>query len=245
MKREVIRIKLENLRNEAHVSYNTAFGAMVDKYTPETLNINALYGEYKTAFADEIAALDIVRKSALTDAIDQQDSIRDSIFRGMADAIKSALNHFNAEKREAARKLNVVFDNYGNIAAKTLDQETAAITDLLRELNSPDNAALLTLLGLGDWAQQLDTENTKFEQMMLERYAETSQRPTVKMRDARQKTDKYLRAIFDRLEALALLNGTDGYENFIKELNALTERYKQIAAQEKGLRNSKTETAVK
>ena len=76
---------------------------------------------------------------------------------------------------------------------------------------------------------------------MLDRYTETSQRPTVRMRDARGNVDKCLRQILDRIEALALVNGIDAYEAFIKELNAVSERYKNIMAQEKGDRKEKTE----
>jgi hypothetical protein len=241
MEKQFKRLDFNHLRNEAHVAYNNTFSALVDKYTPNALGISTQYNEYKTLFADEVSALDIVRKSELTTEIHEQDHIRDGIFRGLADAVKSALNHFNAEKRSAARRLEVIFENYGNIAAKTLDQETAAINDLLRELDSQSNAPLVTLLGLGDWVSQLEAENAKFEQLMLDRYTETSQRPTVRMHDARQKVDKCLRAILDRIEALALINGTDAYESFIKELNAVSERYKNILAQEKGERKNKRE----
>ncbi|MDR1198578.1 MAG: DUF6261 family protein [Prevotellaceae bacterium] len=236
MKKEIIRVRFENLRNESHVEYNSTFRKLVAKYTPETLGIKALYDEYETLFADEESALDIVRKSELTVEIHEQDSIRDGIFRGMSDAVKSALNHFNAEKRAAARKIEVIFANYGNIAVKTLDQETAAINDILRELRTPDNAPKVTLLGLGEWVSQLETENDRFDRLMLDRYYETAQRPALRMRDTRLKVDTCIRQIFDRIEALALVNGADAYEGFMRDMNAVSERYKNIMAQEKGAR---------
>jgi hypothetical protein len=79
-----------------------------------------------------------------------------------ADAVKSGLNHFDPAKREAARRIEIVLDNYGNIAAKALDQETAAIDDLLRELRSGDYPALVDSLALADWLVQLDVENRTF-----------------------------------------------------------------------------------
>jgi hypothetical protein len=235
----ITRLNYVALRNEVHVEYNNTFCTLVKKYTPAALDITALYDAYKPLFDDEVSALDIVRKSELTAEIHEQDSVRDGIFRGLADAVKSALNHFDADKRTAAQKLQVVFENYGNISAKTLDQETAAIQDLLRELNSPSHAPSVNLLALGDWASHLEIENNKFEQLMLERYTETSERPTVRMRDARLKTDRMLRTILDRIEALILINGSDAYESFVRELNAVTERYKHILAQNKGERKPK------
>jgi hypothetical protein len=243
METTIKRLDFKTLRNEAHVEYNNTFSALVEKYTSEALNIKELYDGYKPLFADEVSSLDTVRKSALTVEIDEQDNVRDGIFRGLAEAVKSALNHFKAEKRVAARKLEVIFANYGNIAAKTLDQETAAIDDLLRELDSGSSKPLVELLGLADWLDQLEAENNRFKQLMLDRYAETSQRPTVRMRDARAMVDKCLRQIFDRIDALAMVNGIAAFESFIKELNAVNERYKQILAQEKGARKDKAETA--
>ncbi|MDR1553515.1 MAG: DUF6261 family protein [Prevotellaceae bacterium] len=242
MKKNIIRVRFEYLRNEVHVAYNNTFSALVDKYTPEALGISTQYNEYQRLFADEVSVLDVIRKSELTTEIDEQDHVRDKIFRGFADAVKSALNHFNAEKRKAANRLEVIFENYGNIAAKTLDQETVAIQDIIRELRSNDNAPLITLLALGDWVSQLEVENNRFEQLMLDRYTETSQRPALRMRDVRNTVDKCLRQILDRIEALSLVNGAAAYESFISELNTVSERYKNILAQEKGERKSKPET---
>jgi len=54
-------------------------------------------------------------KSAITSDIQAVDHVRDLTFRGMADAAKSALNHFNSEKNaDFIRKWNVVIDKYKN-----------------------------------------------------------------------------------------------------------------------------------
>ncbi|MDR2910270.1 MAG: DUF6261 family protein [Bacteroidales bacterium] len=42
--------------------------------------------------------------------------------------------HFTESVRTAARRLQIVFDTYGNVAAKTLNEETSAITNLIQEL---------------------------------------------------------------------------------------------------------------
>ncbi|GHT25235.1 hypothetical protein FACS189430_11550 [Bacteroidia bacterium] len=235
----IIRIHLTSLRNEAHVELNETFAALVAKYNAETLDIAALFGQYQPLLADELSVLDLVRKSGLTGDIDEQDHRRDSVFRGFADAVKNACRHFDSAKREAANRVEMVFAHYGNIAVKTLDQETAAIDDLLRELDAAHSAAIATL-NLGDWALQLNAENSRFKELMAARYEETAQRPTIRMKSARTAVDNALRDIFDRVEALALVNGVAASEPFIKELNAVMERYKNILAQEKGRRNGET-----
>jgi capsule polysaccharide export protein KpsE/RkpR len=91
---------------------------------------------------------------------------------------------------------------------------------------------------LNDWLTQLDTENQKFKALMSERYTEASQRLATRMKAARAETDKALRTIFGQIEALALVNGIAAYEAFIREVNAVLERYKNILAQEKGRRKA-------
>ncbi|MDR2383039.1 MAG: DUF6261 family protein [Prevotellaceae bacterium] len=232
----IIRVNYENLQNEVHVEYNETIEGIVAKFNPHMLGIAPQYDAYKTALVVEIDALDLIYKSEYTSEISAQDHVRDGIFRGLTDSVKSALNHFHADKRKAAEKVNIAFEHYGNIAAKTFDQETAAIDDLLRELN--DNyAAEILLLSLSDWLMQLDFENRTFKQLMSERYAKNAQqRHATSMKPARSETDKALRSLLNMLEALVMVNGVANYEALINELNAVSERYKNQLAQAAGRR---------
>ena len=235
MKRIFIRFNYTDLRNEVHVEYNENVDGIVVKFNPQTLEISPQYSTYKTALNTEVGLLDFIYKSEYTDEINAQDHVRDDIFRGFDNAVKSAETHFNADKRKAAQKIRIVLGHYNNIAAKTFDEETAAIDDLQRELNG-NHAADVQLLGLADWLTQLDLENQKFKTLMSERYAETAKRPHTRMKDARFETDRALRAMLDMVEALAAVNGIEMYQPFINELNAVSERYKNQLAQAAGRR---------
>jgi enamine deaminase RidA (YjgF/YER057c/UK114 family) len=238
----IIRFRYENLRNEAHVEFNGTFSALVEKYGAATLGISPLFDVYRPIYAEEVALLDTIRKSGYTAELDAQDHVRDGIYRGFTDAIKSALNHFDAAKREAAHRLSAVFDHYGNIASRSYDEETAAIDDLLRELATGANATALSTLALNDWAAQLHAENRAFDALIRARYSETATRPTTRMRTARIATDTALRAILYHMEALVTVNGETAYAPFINELNAVSDRYKNILAQQAGQRKAKTKT---
>jgi hypothetical protein len=235
MKNLIIRFRLENLRNETHVEYNETVDGLVLKYNPQTLGISVQYGAYKSALEVEVSVLDVVRKSEYTIEINAQDHVRDGIFRGFADAVQSVCRHFNPDKRKSAGKISVALEQYGNIAAKTFDQESAAIDDLLRELNDRHSDDV-TLLGLSEWTKQLDTENQTFKQLMSERYTEAAQRPATRMKSARAETDKTLRTMLDMVDALARVNGDAAYLPFINELNAVSARYRNQLAQTAGRR---------
>jgi hypothetical protein len=235
MKRFFIRFNYTGLRNEVHVEYGETVDGIVVKHNPQMLGISPQYDTFKTSLNTEVGVLDVIMKSEYTGEISAQDAVRDGIFRGFDNAVKSAENHFNADKRRAAERIRVVLDHYGNIAVKAFDQETAAIDDLLRELNA-NYAADMQLLSLTDWLTQLDAENQKFKTLMSERYAETARRPRTRMKAARIETDRSLRAILDMVEALAAVNGAEPYQPFIDELNAVSERYKNLLAQASGKR---------
>jgi hypothetical protein len=234
-KRLIIHLSYENLRNEVHVEYNETVDSIVVKHNPHVLGISLQYNAFKTSLNAEIGVLDVINKSEYTGEISVQDHVRDSIFRGFDDAVKSAENHFNADKRKAAERIRVVLDHYGNIAAKAFDQETATIDDLERELHG-NYSADMRLLALTDWLTQLNIENQKFKTLMSERYAETAKRPATRMKTARNDTDKALRAMLNMVEALVTVNGVEMYQSFVNELNAVSERYKNQLAQAAGRR---------
>jgi hypothetical protein len=234
MKTIIVRFSYENLRNEAHVECHESVDNVLVKHDPALLGIAPQYDEYKSKLGVEFSVLDAIFKSEHTAALEEQDHKRDRLFRGFGDAVKSSLNHFAPAKQDAARKVQAILEHYGNIAAKPLDQETAALDDLLRELATPNHAALLATLNLEDWPVELNTENQAFKTLMQERYAETAQRPTTRMKSARAAVDKTFREMIDRIEALVMVNGAASYEAFIRELNAVLERYKNMLAQRQG-----------
>jgi len=236
MNKTIIRFRYENLRNEAHVEFHTNLNLLMTRFGAQALGIAAQYAVYKPLLDEEVSVLDIIRKSELTGELEEKDLERDHLFRGFADTVKGYLNHFDESRRTAARKLEVVLEHYGNITAKSYDEETAAIEDLYRELLKPENAGQITLLGLGEWLGQLVQANRNFEAMMMARYDESAQRPTIRMKNVRAEVDKVFRSIIDLLEALVCVNGADTNKAFIVEVNVIMERYKNILAQEAGRR---------
>lgn len=233
----ITRFRYENLRNESHVEFHTTVNTLFGNFGPAALGIDALYAVYLPLFNQEVEALDIIRRSELTTEISEKDHERDSLYRGFADNVKSQLHHFDPTRREAARKVEVILEHYGNIATKSLDEETAAIEDLYRELLKQENYPQVITLGLGPWMEELVQVSRALEQLMLARYDEAAKRPDIRMQSIRTELDKVFRSILDLLEALVRVNGPDTNKAFLAELNVVMERYKDILAQEAGRRH--------
>jgi hypothetical protein len=233
----IIRFRYEHLRNESHVEFHTTVNTLFGRFGPTALGIDTLYAVYAPLLTEEIQALDIIRRSELTTEIAEQDRKRDTIYRGFADNVKSQLQHYDHTKREAARKVEVILEHYGNIAAKSLDAETAAIEDLYNELLKQGNYEQVITLGLGPWMEELIQASRRLQQLMIQRYDEAALRPDVHMQRIRKEVDSSFRSILDLLEALVRVNGPDTNKAFLTELNVVMERYKDILAQEAGRRH--------
>jgi hypothetical protein len=244
MESKIIRLRYEYLRNEPHVAYHESVVALFGTFTPASLNIQPQYNAYASAYEKEVSALDIIRRSELTAEIEEQDRKRDLVYRGFVDTVKGAIKHFDAQKRTAALKVENVIAHYGNIGTKTLDGETAAIDDLFRELTMNYKAEIYAI-DVVEWLEQLRVANAEFKTLVADRYAETAARPDVQMKAARKDVDAAFRALLNQIDALVLVNGSANYDAFIAALNAISERYKNILAQEAGMRKKDKENSEK
>ena len=234
-------ISLSRMKNEVHVQFNESVNSLLLETGIDTLNIEPLYALYRKALDNELDALDIIRKSELTAQIMEQDHLRDSIFRGFSDIIKGQRNHFDHDVRSNAEILWHVFTHYGNVSHKQIDAETAAINDLLRELQRTDCAEALKKLNLNDWAEKLKQENDMFHKLMMERYGEIKEKTTCRMRSARIETDNYYRSITSWMENSVTIGKMSRDSSFIIELNAIISHFKNILTHAP-VRKPKTET---
>jgi hypothetical protein len=227
------KINLSNLHNEEHFQFHTEFKDSLTKELAETLQISEAFATFLIIYLQEKEALQVIRKSANTQQLADADKDRDIIFRGLVDAIKSGQNHFDENKRAAANRLMIVLDQYGNIARKPYNEETAAINKLEVEA-STNYAADVTMLNISDWFTELGSRNKKFDTLMKSRYSEEAVKTLNRMRGVRIEIDNVYRSITSRLDALMLINGTTKYEAFVRELNARVDKYNNIIAQRKG-----------
>lgn len=234
---EILSIHLNNLRNEEHFKFHTDFVVLVTRYAPAAIGIETLFSQFQITYRKEEAALNIIRKSAVTDDLAVADALRDATFSGLATAVKAATNHFKPEVKAAAQRAQVLFDNYGNVSTKPYDQETAAISDLLTQIGDTYNSDM-DILGLLEWSDTLSAQNEAFDQLKKKRYTEESIKPLSKMKEVRIETDAAYKAIVKRIHALIEINGEKAYHSFVAELNQYITSYNNLTAQRQG-RNAK------
>ncbi|MDR2680909.1 MAG: DUF6261 family protein, partial [Tannerella sp.] len=160
--------------------------------------------------------------------ISAADSRLDGIVTGFGEIIRGALHHFNPHVADAALSLQNLFKTYGNIARKNYDEELAAVTNLLQDLEGAYADRVMLITGLSEWVKELGTASRELADLLALRNTETAEKPQVRMVNVRREIDPVYRNFVARIEALSLIEGESDYIAFINELNALVERFNHI-----------------
>lgn len=226
-------IRLKDLRNEEHAEFFNVVKGKLSNYGAAWLVLIPLLTEFDVRYNKETQALELIRKSAKTEAINHADETRDITFRGMVYSNLSACCHFIPATREAGLRLQVVFDHYGNLAAKSLDFESSSIRNLLEELTT-NHAADMALTGLAVWATQLELDNNAVVALMEDRNLEAAGKTPLRMKEVRLEVDEVYQAIVNMINSMMFGDAPSEYDAFVSELNIHIDRYALKIAQRKG-----------
>ena len=224
-------ITLIRLRNDANFQFHTEFKELVEKLTPEALKIKPLFDAYLPLYEKVDLALKKINKSAITEKIQNADRARDNIWKGLTETNTTALRHFDEEVREAAKRLKIVFDTYGNIAKKTFNEQTSATYNILQDLESSKYASDVARVGLGQWVSELKARNNAFAVLVRDRVDEGSVKVDIVLKKARTQLDEAYYTIAERINALAVVEGSASYEPFIRKHNLSISKYALLAMQ--------------
>lgn len=222
-----------HLRNNEHVQFQSRFRDLVTLFMASLVKIDALFNLYLQLFLKEDEAFDVIRKSDFAQQIEDADDLRDNTFRGMGKSMESSHKHFRAEVRQAAARLQVVFDFYGDLANEPQDGETSDVNKFLGDLTGKYAADVATV-GLTEWVTELKANNDAFDQLKKSRTTEAATRTHLKMKMERAYVDVAYLDIIQQINALMLVEGEANYVSFVNELNSLIDEYSNTMAIRKG-----------
>jgi len=237
---KISNLNLHSQRNAGHYQFQSDFNDLVIEYTPQTLGIVEAYATYQPLLQDEAIAFMAISKSATTGQIVDADSVRDKTLRGTIDLARTALNHFDGKVHSDAKIVNVIIDQYGNLAPKPYDEETGLITNLIKDLRVKAPAEIVTV-GIVPWLIALEAQNETFNTLEKSRNSEEANRTELRMKNVRLEVDAAYRKMVERINALMVVNGEAPYSDFVKMLNARIVRANDAIALSKG-RSDKPDT---
>lgn len=236
---EIAKISMKSLRNDEHQQLCSDVRVIALEANPETLRFKSKFDVFDGCCALELEALKKVTRSVYTPQIQEEDNNRDEMFRGLTGANLAATRHYTPTIRDAAVRLQIVFDTYGNITKKPVAEQTSAVTSLVSEL-SGKHAEDVETVGLKGWVDELSKRNEIVSGLMRDRYNETAGQTDLVMRYVRQETDNSFHKMMRRIDALAEVMEEDEpetlekIENLIRRLNAAIGRANDILAARQG-----------
>lgn len=223
---EINSIYLQRLQNNEHFQFMTDVNTLIITHNAELLGIQAVYPKFQQTLENEDLHMRIENGSLKTLTLKDEDQVRDATYsaaRGRTAA--TLLSPFETE-RESARALMRCFDLYGSIRQMSYNAESAALTNLVNDLKSEQNAGYLLSVGIGPWVDELETQNNSFIALMDARNKEYAGRETGDVRGARLLIDQAYVDLVDRINAMILLDiASEQVEPFVKELNQKIQYY--------------------
>lgn len=144
-----------------------------------------------------------------------------------------------AREVEAAELLKRVFDLYGNVRKISLIEESAALNNLIEDLEKEENAALCTIIGFTRWVTLLKEQNAEVQTLMLERRAEGAHKQSGDVKAAREVMDPIYEKMVSRLNALVELEmASPEIEEFVILLNKQIKDFEDMLATRQGQRDN-------
>jgi hypothetical protein len=226
-----------------HLQFTTDAENFFAKLDTQKFNIAPQLDIFHLELVQEGECYKIVRKSDFSELKEALDGERDTTVLGVRDAIRMSLRHFKPEIKEAAKRVNIVYDTYNRpvpITKQSYDIETASIDSFLADLNR-DYIVDIEILGLSEWVAELSRLNAKFRELTEATNKQKAQKANLHMAQARKKVDLALKNIIKLIEADMIRNPEINYDEFITEWNTLVKHYNDIWAQHLGRIKAKKE----
>jgi 3-methyladenine DNA glycosylase AlkD len=217
--KKIITIVFSYLRGEAHYQFLNLYNLLLIEFPAIKNLVSVFYDEFAGLLAQEKQIVDAQKSSDYTQQIADADHRDDRLITGIRETVSAALHHFDPAVVTAAQSLWLRLKTFGEIQAKSYEEEAAAINILTDDLRSAEYASKVELLGLTPWVNELVEAVAGFEELLNLRNIENAAKPKQRLRDTRKQIETVYRNMINHINAAAILDTTDTYTEFINRLN--------------------------
>jgi len=223
-------IHFPKLRNEEHYQFHNEFDKLIENTLDENMLIKShVYITYHFLLIDIGVDLDSIKRTANSDEIVIADEDRDAIFQSLNENIKTALDDFSPQKKQAATRLGMVINKNFNLAIMPFDEEALAMNNLLMDFNNYQNE--IAILGLADWINELRIKNNYYNSLKRDFLIETSSKTLSRIKGMRLLIDAAYMKVIHRINIMIFVNGKYPFSYFINKLNLLIESHRELITQ--------------
>ena len=229
-------IRSSHLINPLHMEFTTDRVNLFQKYGPDVLKIRPQFDDFQRWAGREDISYKWLTKSFSTEQKMTADGARIETLIGFRKGVEFSLRSFDTAVVDAAKRVKILFNTYNKpvpMRRMSYDAKTAAITNLLQELNGA-YAPYITLMGLGNWLTKLEEQNQAFSELTVQYNVEQANRPAYNHKESRKGVDLAYKDIVKRITAWIEIESETDWRPFVNELNALITHYHDILAQHLG-----------
>ena len=179
------------------------------------------------ALTDLDAAYEIERANLLTKSVEELDARRDEAIRGIKKTASGFLLHFDPSTRAAAEQIIRSMDNYSkNIERLNYRSQTAAVRNLINDWTTDVLLSdSIAILGFQAWQQELDTANTTFKAVYLDRVQDEAAHIIVPVSKQRETVTPIYEELAMHTGAYNVIDPAT-YQQLVFDMNELIEKYK-------------------
>lgn len=194
---------------------------------------------FKAGLAKIIASAHSAKVAAL-------DAIRDEAFRNLMGCIRGETFRPEADRREAAKRLEILLRAYKKLDRKSYRNETELMYKLTEELRSDKYKADVRKLAISVWIEKMDEANKAFDRIFDLRDNEEGARPITNNIEVRRQIEKFYERLLEIVGALQILKPSKAVDLFIGRHNERVDKMKALFAlrQATGSKNIQTKRAI-
>ncbi|MBV5313549.1 MAG: hypothetical protein JZU47_09650 [Prolixibacteraceae bacterium] len=232
--------KLENIallrmRNNEHFQFMTDVDQLIVTNQASELGIDSLYPAFKTALTAEDAAMRVELGSMKSKSIEELDKLRDKTWNAISLRVKATILSPLAAEAESAEFVSRIIDLYGDLRAKSYNEESAGLSNLVADLQLAANAEHVNKVGIQRWVSELKNQNDQFQTVFNERNAELAGRESGDVRAVRLQIDPVYLQMAEIVNATLVMGvAKPAAISFVGQLNEKIKYYKTTLASRTG-----------
>lgn len=229
--KQIASFDIAHMDQTTALSYYTQIANLLQPQTTLTQAMGTVWTAFRDARDGFDEAFAQVRKWSQTSELKGLDDDRDAALSGFSAMLKAMLRSPNAEKRQAAERVQFVRQKYTLDPSAEYMKETTAIQQMVQEMEDDvQTDQALTTSGLKEWLQDLKAKNEAFLQKMNERTAEQAGQQKGLLKERRALCEAAYRGVVKLVNAMSICEVPEGLDlsTPIDRLNAEVEHYRLI-----------------
>jgi hypothetical protein len=231
----IYSINLTRLSVAELLQFSSDVATTIKNYDPIALDVEVPYNDF-IILVDSVSTLfEPIKSNPQTEELLVLDERRDNAIIGITLYLESMTYHFDSNTKQNAKIILNYIQSYGNsIARKNYPTETAIISNIISDFNTkPEFINMIPSLSLELWKNELASANAAFNSKYLERAKTASSESDESVSSKRKDIVGTWNGLSDTIEAHYKLKyikkaGFEPYENLIKNLNAIIDKYNLI-----------------